>query len=162
MVLTEAKQLQQDYWRAFREMLAQRKSSLKPQNARPRHWLTVSIGRSNFNMSATVNTPEERIAVELYMQGPDAKKHFKRLEADKEQVEKQIGQSLDWRELPQKEASRIILMRPNSSIKDLVLWPDQHNWLAENLERFNSVFRPRIQSLPTTYESDEEEMVVHT
>ncbi|MBI5820320.1 MAG: DUF4268 domain-containing protein [Verrucomicrobia bacterium] len=156
-VVTETKQLQQVYWQALREVLAEQKSSLKPQKAHPQHWLNVSIGRSNFNMAATINTLEERIAVEVYMQGADAKRHFKQLEADKAKIEKEIGHTLDWRELPEKETSRILLMRPNSSIKDSKTWPEQHKWLAETLERFNATFRPRIQSLPTAYGDDEVE-----
>jgi len=151
-VITETKQLQQDYWRALREVLAERKSSLKPQKAHPQHWLTVAIGRAGFAMSATVNTPEERIAVEVYMQGPNAKKHFKRLESDKQAIEQEIGQPLDWRELPQRDTSRIILSLANANMKDSKLWPEQHRWLADNLERFNAAFRPRIQALPSTYE----------
>lgn len=156
VVITETKQLQQEYWRALREVFAEKKSSLKPQKARPQHWLNVSIGRSNFGMAATVHTAESRIAVELYMDGANAKRHFKQFEADKSKIEKEIGQPLDWQELPGKEASRIILIRRNCSIKDRSLWPEQHKWLAENLERFNLVFRSRIQGLPTTYEDDEE------
>lgn len=158
-VVTETKQLQQDYWRDFRELLAERKSSLKPQKAHPQHWLTVSIGRRNFHMSALINTSGERIGVELYLQGSDAKKHFKQLETEKAKIEQQIGQPLDWRELPTKEASRILLMRANSSIKDSTQWPEQHNWLADHLEKFNSVFRPLIQSLPASYRIDFEEAV---
>ena len=158
-VVTETKQLQQDYWRDFRELLAERKSSLKPQKAHPQHWLTVSIGRRNFHMSALINTSGERIGVELYLQGSDAKKHFKQLETEKAKIEQQIGQPLDWRELPTKEASRILLMRADSSIKDSAQWPEQHNWLADHLEKFNSVFRPLIQSLPASYRIDFEEAV---
>ena len=158
-VVTETKQLQQDYWRDFRELLAERKSSLKPQKAHPQHWLTVSIGRRNFHMSALINTSGERIGVELYLQGSDAKKHFKQLETEKAKIEQQIGQPLDWRELPTKEASRILLMRADSSIKDSTQWPEQHNWLADHLEKFNSVFRPLIQSLPASYRIDVEEAV---
>ena len=158
-VVTETKQLQQDYWRDFRELLAERKSSLKPQKAHPQHWLTVSIGRRNFHMSALINTSGERIGVELYLQGSDAKKHFKQLETEKAKIEQQIGQPLDWRELPTKEASRILLMRADSSIKDSAHWPEQHNWLADHLEKFNSVFRPLIQSLPASYRIDVEEAV---
>lgn len=156
VVITETKQLQQTYWRALREVLLERKNSLKPQKAHPQHWLTVSIGRANFNLAAIVNTPDERIGVELYLAGAEAKKHFKRLEAEKMDIEKQIGQTLDWRELPEKESSRILLMRSNANIKDSTLWPEQHQWLAEKLERFNAAFRPRIQKLPSTYTTDEE------
>jgi hypothetical protein len=152
--LTPTKQLQQEYWRALRELLAERKSSLKPHKAHPQHWLNVSIGRSNFNMSATVHTSEERIAVEVYMTGPDAKKHFKQLQVEKATIEIEIGQPLDWREMPERDASRILLMRPNSSIKKLTEWPIQHTWMADTLEKFNFAFRPRIQALPSSYESD--------
>ncbi len=156
-VLTEIKQLQQDYWRAFRQVLVDRKSDLKPQKAHPQHWLTVSIGRASFNMSATVNTTQERIAVEVYMQGADAKKHFKRLEADKAAIEQEMGCALDWKELPEREASRIVLVRPNSSIKYPANWPEQHMWLADNLERLDSVFRTRIKALPASYDHEDGE-----
>ncbi len=156
-VLTEIKQLQQDYWRAFRQVLVDRKSDLKPQKAHPQHWLTVSIGRASFNMSATVNTTQERIAVEVYMQGADAKKHFKRLETDKAAIEQEMGCALDWKELPEREASRIVLVRPNSSIKYPANWPEQHMWLADNLERLDSVFRTRIKALPASYDHEDGE-----
>lgn len=155
VVITETKQLQLEYWRAFREVLAERKSSLKPQKAYPQHWINVSIGRANFHMSATVHIAEERLAVELYIQGPDAKRHFNRLEEEKMKIEQAIGQPLDWRELPDREASRILLMRPNSRIKNNEQWPAQHQWIAESLEKFNSAFRSRIQDLPFAYDTDE-------
>ena len=155
--ISETKQLQQEYWRTLRELLAERKSSLKPQKAHPQHWLTVSIGRANFNLAATVNTNESRVAVELYMSGPDAKKHFKQLEADKAEIEKEIGCPLDWRELPARDASRIVLYRTNSSIKDRSLWQEHLQWLADNLERFNLVFRSRIQALPVSYEAEDDD-----
>jgi hypothetical protein len=156
-MITETKKLQLEYWLALRELLLERRSTLKPQKAQPQHWLTVAIGRSNFHMSAWANTTEERIGVELYIQGKFAKQHFKRLESCKQEIENEIGQPLDWRELPLKEASRIILMRANSNIKDRNQWPQQQMWLADQLERFNTVFRPRVQELPTTYEEDESE-----
>lgn len=77
--------------------------------------------------------------------------YFRWLEADKRQIEQEVGQSLDWRELPERDTLRIILARPNSNMKDARLWPEQHRWLADSLERFNTVFRPRIQALPSSY-----------
>lgn len=110
----------------FREFLALRKSNLKPQKANPQHWLALSIGRSNFNLSATVNTQEDRIGVEVYVSEIYAKKHFKNLLTDKASIEQEVGASLDWLELPDKEASRILLVRPDSDITDEQRWPEQH------------------------------------
>jgi hypothetical protein len=152
--LSETKQLQQRYWQAFRDVLAQRKSGLKSHKANPQHWLTLSIGRTGFNLSATVNTQENRIGVEVYMSGSNAKHHFKRLHTDKESIERQMGSPLDWRELPEKEASRILLVRPDSDISDDKRWPEQHQWLAEQLEKLNASFRSRINVLPDIYTTD--------
>jgi hypothetical protein len=151
---TGTKALQQQYWLALRELLASRKSLLKPQKAHPQHWLVVPIGRSNFHLSALVNTPKVRIGVELYMSGPEAKQHFRALESQKAQIEKEFGAALDWQELPKKEASRILYLRENSSIENQAAWPEQHAWLAETLERMSAVFKPRVAALPSS-ESEE-------
>lgn len=153
--VTETKALQQEYWRAFREFLAERKSVLKPQKASPQHWLNFSIGRSYFGMSATVNSQEERIAVEVNMGGPNGKQNFRRLADQKSAIEAEIGYPLDWRELPQKDASRILIMRQNSNFRDDTRWPEQHSWLATTLEKFDAAFRRRIQELPANYEDED-------
>ncbi len=155
--ISPTKLLQRDYWIAFREVLAARSSNLKVHKANPQHWLTVSIGRANFNMSATVNTNQNRIAVEVYMNGPLAKQHFHRLKEQQVEIETEIGIGLDWRELPEKDTSRILIVRNNSSIKESECWAQQHQWLADTLEKFNKVFRPRISQLPVSYESEVEE-----
>ncbi len=154
-VLSQTRLIQQEYWRALRETLAERQSKLKPQKARPQHWLTVSIGRSHFHLAALVNTPEERIGVELYLGGDDAKAHFKRLEDQKQDIELEFGAALDWRELPQRNACRIMFFRSDSSIKDRSMWPEQHAWLADMLEKMYAVFRPRVLALPADYQNAE-------
>ncbi|GMU80964.1 MAG: hypothetical protein AMXMBFR47_08350 [Planctomycetota bacterium] len=145
--LTETKLRQQEYWVALRAFLSERKSSLKPQKAHPQHWLTVSIGRSNFQLSATVNTLKERIAVELYISGAEAKSWFKVLEAQRVEIEKEFGAPLEWMELPEREACRILVIRADSSIEDRSKWPEQHTWLMETLEKMSAVFKPRVKSL---------------
>lgn len=154
-VITGTKALQQQYWLALREVLARRKSALKPQKAHPQHWLTVSIGRSNFYLAAVVNTLKERIGVELYMSGSEAKGHFRALASQKPQIEKEFGAAFDWQELPEKEASRILCVREHSSIEDQSAWPEQHRWLAETLERMSAVFKPRVMALSAVEAEDE-------
>jgi Domain of unknown function (DUF4268) len=151
---SETKLLQQEYWRDFRESLAERKSALKPQKAQPQHWLVVSIGRSNFHLAALVWTSEDCIGVELYLSGPNAKRHFKNLEASKSEIEADIGCELEWQELPSKQASRILLRHPASNLRNKSDWPKQHRWLADTLEKFSSVFKSRVLALSDG--SDEE------
>jgi hypothetical protein len=160
VVRTDTTQSQLEYWRAFVDLLAQRKSKLKHSQPLPQHWLTFAIGKSNFHMAGLINTLKGHIGVELYISGPDAKKHYKQLEADKDAIEAAIGGKLDWRELPAKKASRILLLRENSPIDERALWPAQHEWLWKSLENFDEVFRPRVKALPASYEEagDDEEL----
>jgi hypothetical protein len=143
---TRTKQLQLDYWLALRKTVTERKSNLKLNDARPQHWLTVHTGRGGFGLAALVNGKEDYINVELFIQGANAKKYFERLEAQKAEIEKGIGAPLDWRALPRKKSCRILLIR-SGSFRDRTRWAEQHKWLLETLERFDSVFRPRIESL---------------
>jgi hypothetical protein len=144
---TAGKLLQKEYWTALREYLVNAKSGLRPQKAHPHHWLTVSIGRSNIHLAALINTSKRRIAVEIYMSGPEAKKRFKALESQRAQIEAEFGAPLDWRELPLKEASRILVLREDTSIDDRAAWPEQHKWLAAMLEKMSSVFKPRVMAM---------------
>jgi hypothetical protein len=158
--MSDTRQLQLEYWRAFANLLVERKSKIKPTQPMPRHYMTVRIGRPNVHLAALIDTMKRQIAVELYFACPDAKKHYKQLEADKDAIEAAIGGKLDWRELPAKKASRILLLRENSPIDERALWPAQHEWLWKSLENFDEVFRPRVKALPASYEEagDDEEL----
>lgn len=140
---------QQRYWAAFREFLAERRSVLKPHKALAQHWLTFPIGRSHCQLSALVHTPKRRIGAELYLEGKTAKGWFRALKSQQPQIEEQFGGPLDWQELPEKEASRIIVVRENTTLDDPSKWPEQHQWLAETLERLLLVFKPRVEALPS-------------
>ena len=41
------------------------KSFVKMQNASPQHWTSIAIGKSNFNLSATVNSKDNSINLKL-------------------------------------------------------------------------------------------------
>ena len=62
-------------------------------------------------------------------------------------IESELGEPLDWLELPERKASRIILFRRTADPEDESDWPAQHAWLAQALERLDRVFRPRVKAL---------------
>jgi hypothetical protein len=148
---TPTKQLQLDYWLALRTAIAiKQRTSLKPREPQARHYLHVrrlAARGTSFILAAVVNTPDSYIDVEWFIQGPNAKESFNQLEAQKVEIEQELGARLDWMKLPLRKSCRIVLIRPNSNIKDRAQWAEQHDWLIASLERFESVFRPRIQSL---------------
>jgi hypothetical protein len=144
---TDTKLLQQEYWTELHELLAQRKSAVKARKPRPQHWMTYGVGRSHFNLFASVNSQKEFIQVGLSCTDNSAKAHFQSLLADKEDIERQAGLKLDWEELPNRKESKITIRKVGVDPTNRADWPVQHEWLANMLECFYRVFAPRVKAL---------------
>ena len=145
--LTETKSKQQNFWRQLKSQLEEKNSPVRMHKPYPQHWMNCGIGRSGFTMSPTLNSRENRLAVEIYLSDDNAKPHFHLLHKDKEAIEREVGESLDWMELPERKASRIIMMKNNTDPLDESLWEQHAQWFVEKLELFNTVFRKRIKKL---------------
>jgi hypothetical protein len=146
--ISDTKLAQQEYWQAFRETLLKRGSVLKPQKALPQHWTNLAVGRANFWMSASQKYgPNGWVAAELHMNPPEAKAYFAQLHAQKEQIEKELGFPLQWEELPDRKESRMVVELPSQDTSNRTLWPQQHAWLADKLERMHATFKERIRAL---------------
>lgn len=145
--LTATQLQQRRYWEAFGEFLIKRKSPIRAQKAQPQNWTTYGVGRTDFHLSAVITAREKCIYADLYIDGPDAKAYFHLLEQQKAVIESELGEPLDWLELPERKASRIILFRRTADPEDESDWPAQHAWLAQALERLDRVFRPRVKAL---------------
>lgn len=142
------KQLQQKFWTAVVQRLAQIAPQIRPQKPRPQHWLSNSIGRSNFGLNLTANTRDERLGVELWIPGAEAKRHFANLSAQKKDIEARLGFELDWQELPDAKACRIASWYPDASIEDEGRWEEYLDWLVKRLVKMDQVLRPIVKGLP--------------
>jgi hypothetical protein len=142
------KQLQLKFWLALVERLATKAPNIRPQTPRAQHWLNNSIGRSGFGLNITANTRDERLGVELWMPGVEAKQRFSNLLAQKDSIEKQLGFALDWQELPDAKACRIASWYPDASIEDQQRWDEYLKWIEERLVVMDRVLRPIVKVLP--------------
>ncbi len=142
------KQLQLRLWTALVEHLAKHAPHLRPQKPRPQMWLTFSLGRSRFELTAIANSRAARLGAEVYIDGEDAKRHFQNLVAQKEEIEAKLGYQLDWQELPEARAVRIAVWRPDSPVEAEDRWLEYLDWFARTLSEMDAVFRPIVQALP--------------
>ncbi|MEO8602120.1 MAG: DUF4268 domain-containing protein [bacterium] len=155
--LSETKKLQLEYWTEFSRVLIDRKSPVRPQKPLPQHWATFAVGRSNFYLMTFVNTRDCRIGVILVLAGQMAKAHFNLLAQDRVTIDKEIGVSAEWRELPEKKESHVELRLDKTDPTKHEEWPTQHAWLAERLELFHRVFAPRVKKLDAANYRPEED-----
>jgi hypothetical protein len=142
------KSLQHRFWTALVERLAKEAPQIKPAKPRACHWLNTSIGRSGFALNATVNSRDERLCVEIYLSGGDAKNRFAGLLSDKEAIESGLGFPLEWMELPTKTACRIASFCNDTSIEGESRWDEYQDWLIQRLVAMERVFRPIVKTLP--------------
>ena len=145
--LSETKQLQLEYWTALRALMEDRGGSVRPTKPHPQHWYSLSIGRTNFWMNAFANMQYQRIGVDLIIGGSDAKPFFHLLQRQKGEVDTSFERPLDWREMPDRQQSRIVLRWDNCDPNERKDWPKQHDWLQKNLEQFHAVFAQRVKQL---------------
>lgn len=142
------KQLQQKFWTALIEKLSKSAPHIRPQTPRPQHWLNNSIGRSGFGLNITANTRDERLSVELWMPGSEAKSRFANLYAKRQEIEAQLGFELDWQELPESKACRVAAWYPGASIEDQSRWGEYLDWITQRLIKMDQVLRPIVKALP--------------
>lgn len=153
--LTETKESQLAYWEALHAKL-QDHSVLRSRKPLAQHWTTFSIGRSGMHLVAKVNSREDVIGAELELLDDNAKAFFHLLRANRDEIELDMGAQLQWLELPEKRASRIMVARPDSDFTREANWDVQHGWLIEQLENLHRTFSQRVRSLdPDDYDPDE-------
>jgi hypothetical protein len=144
--VSETKSIQLEYWNFLKDYSNQKGTTLNFRTPRAQHWYSMSVGRSKFHISLTVNTMQNRLGCELYMRGENAKKAFSELKIDKEIIEKEIGTELNWQELPDGQDSRIILYS-NGNIKDKKQWDEISEWFIKYAELFSKSFSDRVKKL---------------
>ena len=146
--LSETRIKQRDYWTAFQTMLDKIAGPVsgnrKPQ---PQSWMSYPIGRSGFGLNPVFLRRKRQIRSEVYLSGRSAKVFFHLLLQQKEAIERELGDPLEWQELPTGNDSRIAICLDGVDPWDESGWPRQHEWLATRLNDLHRVFSARVRTL---------------
>ena len=145
--LTELKILQQEFWKGLTEYMKLNKTFLNLRKARAQHWYTLAVGSPKFHISLTVNSRLKQIGCELYIK--ETQYGFTNLEKDREAIEKELNSQLEWQELPEKKASRIIQYH-SADFQNKDNWEELFKWFKERAESFHNTFHNRIKNLDLT------------
>ena len=148
MALADRHRVALAYWASFSEFLKAKSSTFRIRRPNKDHWFSFAIGRSGVVISATISTDKERIGVEFYIHNDVEKTAFHALHAEKEAIEKEFGEPLEWQELPGKKAIRIVLYKNGVDPSDEKQYPELHAWMLTKMDRFRKVFSDRIKVLP--------------
>ena len=75
------------------------------------------------------------------------KEIFKEFEKNKEIIEKEFGEELEWQLLPDRAASRLKITKSNCDLENEDNWEEYVNWLIGKLEKLYYVFNKRLADL---------------
>ena len=140
-----------EFWTEFLAELRNRRPGLtRAKQGQPQNWLNIGAGRTGIRYNVAF-TRDRQFKVEVYFDYADAelnRKVFDLLEAEKDNIEREIGKELNWERIDDRVAKRIAVYTDGSiedSEDDLQALC---HWGLTTLEEFVEVFRDRILSLP--------------
>ena len=135
------------FWTGLREYMQDKASRLNCPAPGPWRYIVFSIGRAGFSMETHLAPTRNEISIRLCIDYDNVEAYFYLLQEQQAAIEKAFGEPLEWNELPGNKRSRISLTKVDTDPLDENDWPHQYEWFTAKLERFNQVFRPRIQAL---------------
>lgn len=135
---------QLEFWNKFKEYAQNKKTKLRLRKTYPQHWYDISYGNSESHISLTVNTQSNTLGCGIYIS--DWKDLFKGLLKYKEEIEQELGERLEWMELPGKKASRIKLSR-GGDIAETAKWEEYFDWFRKKAEDFQDVFLKYVKKV---------------
>ena len=144
---TDTKLLQQKYWQGLKDFMEAKKSFVKMQNPLLQHWTNIAIGRSNFHLSASVNSRDNSINIWLNIMGEQAKENYDKLyETAYEKSLTEVNKDLVWDKMDGRKMSAVML-KAQGDFADMNEWENQFQWFKDNLERFTKYFKPKVAKL---------------
>ena len=129
--INETQQLRYDYWVAFEDYAFKNPTfakNFKKRKPSKNHWLNFSIGSSACHIAVSQIKQRNELDVELYIS--DDTELYNSLYENKTDIELTSGLSFDWRELPDRKASRIVLEK-SVQLENKNAWGSQFEWLID-------------------------------
>ena len=150
--LNERERAYQRFWGeflpAFRDRYPDWTRAMAPST---RNYMSFPSSRSNLLRYSATFYRSERLRAEAYIDTRDAettKAAFDDLHRRKEQMEKAVGEDLEWDRMDGKRGARVSIYFPREiRISDEERWPEARSWLVEAMGRMRDAFNPALQEL---------------
>ena len=142
--INETQQLRYDYWVAFEDYAFKNPTfakNFKKRKPSKNHWLNFSIGSSACHIAVSQIKQRNELDVELYIS--DDTELYNSLYENKTDIELTSGLSFDWRKLPDRKASRIVLEK-SVQLENKNAWGSQFEWLIDVMVKMKTTFSKYI------------------
>ncbi len=134
--LTNTNLQQLEFWDKFKNYVREKDRHIRLQTPRPQHWYDISMGSSDGHIDLTLNSRENLIGCGIYIS--ENKDLFNFLQSKKVEIEKEIGDSIEW--IDAAVASRIKIKKEVSNVFNQDKTEKYFIWLYEKTVLFQKIF----------------------
>lgn len=138
-------QARYEYWVAFNEYAFNHvlfAKTFSRRKASTGHWMSLSVGSSSCRIDLSQVRKDNAITVEWYIM--DDKELYQKFYSCKTDIESEMGMALDWRELPNKKASRILAIH-EADFDNKDKWREQFDWAMDVAMKMKKAFKRYLQ-----------------
>jgi hypothetical protein len=146
-ILSSKAEAYREYFQSLIDELRSKHSFTKAKIAQPQNWYIFPTGISGISYGTSF-AQGGRVRVELYIDVGESDKNkrlFDWLFEQKEIIETEFEEPLDWERLDSRRASRIAIYR-EGSIDDAETLQEIYSWAVQELLKFRKVFSFRLKS----------------
>ena len=134
--ISETKIQQLEFWTKLKNFIRARDLTIRLQTPRPQHWYDVSMGSSEAHVVLTINTKENTIGCEIYINSN--KTLFNFLLEKTDEIESELGEEAEW--IDAAKASRIKIAKRVNGVFESKELEGYFAWLFEKTVLFQRVF----------------------
>lgn len=136
----------EEFWTELRDRIDARTTPLNARKPRPRNHYSNPIGKAGFHMSFVDDADAHELVVTLIIE--DDADAYHELEADRQEIEAEIGDSLRWVEPEETRSGNMrsrIELRTDGHLENRDEWDTYLDWFLDHGEQFHETFGTRIQ-----------------
>jgi hypothetical protein len=148
-VLTDRQKHYIAYWSAFKASLEDHRSPFKVSEEVPRdYWCGFPMAKPGFRLACLAGVKNAKLSVEIYMGASWSDQAFASLVSERDQIESEMGETLTW--INNGKTCKVTFIRNDLDPADKTSWPQQFDWLRDQMNRFSGTFSPRISKFSPT------------
>ena len=140
--LSKAQAERLSFWNRFNEVLLSRNKPFNARKATTDHWYDVALGTSEAHISITLVNKTNSIGIEVYIN--DNKGLFDKLYSASEEIQNELGFSMDWQRLDNKKPSRIIYYIGGLDFDNHENYGELINEVMDKVVAIRNVFRNHL------------------
>jgi hypothetical protein len=138
------------FWAALIARLKEKKVQLHSNLSPGREgWIATSAGLSGLSYNYVIHKGDAR--VELYIDKYDTDEQNARLldtlMVNKDKIEADFGETLEWQKLPGRRACRVVKVLENGGLTDEEHWESIIDNMIDAMSRFEKALKPYIEKL---------------